>query len=102
MVARADFRSLVGRWVVLWPDNDENGFRAMREAAAMLRSMGARVVVLDVAAMSLPPKCDVVDWLARFVESHGARELCAIPGGCALAWDAVRALPVVQEWSVAA
>jgi len=101
-VGRVDFRPLAGRWVVLWPDNDENGFRAMREAADRLRRLGARVVVLDVAALDLPPKGDVVDWLARFIESHGARELCAIPGGCAQAWEAVRALPVVQEWSVAA
>lgn len=101
-VARADFRALAGRLVVLWPDNDENGFQAMREAAARLRHLGARVVVLDVAAMNLPPKGDVVDWLARFVELHGARELCAIPEGHAMVWEAMRALPVVQEWAVAA
>jgi hypothetical protein len=101
-VERVNFGPLAGGWVVQWPDFDPSGFEAMDKTRGILRGLGARVVTLDVEALGLPSKSDCVDWLARFVASHGARELCAIPEGHTLAWEAVRALPVVQEWAVAA
>ena len=101
-VGKADFRPLAGRLVVLWPDLDRNGFEAMEKARAILEALGARVVCLDVVSLGLPPKGDVVDWLEAFIQSHGARELCAIPEGHALAWQAVRDLPILEEAKVAA
>ena len=101
-VEKVDFRPLAGRRGVEWPDNDSAGFQAMDKVRGILCGMGARVLILDVEAMGLPPKGDCVDWLARFVASFGARELCAIPEGHALAWQAIRELPVVQERKVGA
>jgi hypothetical protein len=101
-VHAADWTPLAGRRVVQWPDHDEQGYQAMEAARPILESLDARVVVLDAPGLGLPRHGDVVDWLARFVDSHGARELYAIPEGHALAWEAVRALSVVQEWAVAA
>lgn len=100
-VERADWSSLVGCNVVAWPDNDAPGFDAMDKACRILRGLGARVVVLDVEAMGLPPKGDVVDWLRLFEERHGVQHLHEIPDGHALAWAEIEALPV-KKWKVAA
>jgi len=100
-VERADWSPLAGSNVVAWPDNDAPGFESMDKARRILRGLDARVVVLDVEAMGLPPKGDVADWLRLFVERHGARSLHEIPDGHALAWAEIEALPV-KEWKVAA
>ena len=100
-VEKTDWSPLAGRWAVLWPDLDAPGFEAMEKARRILRGLGARVVVLDVEAMGLPPKGDAVDWLRLFEERHGPRHLHEIPNGHALAWAEIDALPV-KEWKVAA
>lgn len=38
--AKADWRPLAGRVVVIWPDNDESGQRYCKEAAERLRALG--------------------------------------------------------------
>ncbi|MFN9438261.1 MAG: AAA family ATPase [Brevundimonas sp.] len=48
---KADFSPLRGRRVVLWPDADEAGLKAMASVAAILHSNGAS----DVAMVELPP-----------------------------------------------
>ena len=101
-VDRADWSPLAGRRVVQWPDNDAPGFAAMERVRHILHDLGARVVTLDVAPMGLPPKGDAVDWLTGIVKTHGARELCAIPDGHTLTWQAICDLPVVQDLKVAA
>lgn len=63
-VARADFSPLARRQVVLWPDNDPAGHEAMRQARAILIGLDALVVTIDVEALDLPLKGDVVDWVA--------------------------------------
>lgn len=100
-VAKADFRPLAGRGVVLWPDNDGPGFRAMGEARQILEALGALVVALDVERLGFPPKGDCVDWERAFVARHGARHLHEIPNGHALAAAEVEAFEVA-EWKVAA
>jgi DNA primase len=67
-VGRTDWRPLAGQCVVLWPDFDNGGFDAMRRIQDILRGLGCFVLVLDVAAMDIPPKGDAVDFLERFRE----------------------------------
>ncbi|MDQ3581172.1 MAG: DUF3987 domain-containing protein [Pseudomonadota bacterium] len=61
--AKADWRSLAGRDVTVWPDNDEAGQRYATDAAESLLALGCTVRVIDVAKLGLPKKGDVVDWL---------------------------------------
>jgi hypothetical protein len=98
----ANLRPLAGRNVVLWPDNDHAGKDAMREALGILHALGAVALVLDVEAMSLPPKGDCVDWLQTFVARHGARKLHEIPDGHELARREIEALPFQLERRAAA
>lgn len=101
-VQAADWSPLTRRAVVQWPDNDEPGFAAMVEARRILEALGARVVVLDVQALGLPPKGDCVDWLRAFVARYGKRHLHEIPNGHALARQEIDNLPLAQEQAVAA
>lgn len=82
-VEKADWSPLAGCRVLQWPDNDEPGFEAMHKARRILNGLRARVLTLDVRAMGLPPKGDVVDWLRM----EDRAELDALP---------------VKEWKVAA
>ena len=102
-IEKVDFSLLAARRVVCWPDNDSSGIKAMERAGVALRNQGSLVVTLDVLALELPPKGDVVDWLVQFIDSQGAQDFCAIPEGHALAWNAIRSLPVVQpQWALVA
>jgi hypothetical protein len=101
-LAKADFRPLAGRRVVLWPDHDEPGRDAMREALRILHGLGALALTLDVEAMDLPPKGDCVDWLAGWVARHGKRELYEIPDGFETLRRDLGALPFAVERLVAA
>lgn len=98
-VDRTDWSPLAGQCVVLWPDFDSGGFEAMRRIQAILRGLGCFVLVLDVAALDLPPKGDTVDFLERFRDQHTGL----------VNHDAARArlaevafLHDVPEWKVAA
>jgi hypothetical protein len=101
-VAKADFRPLAGRRVVLWPDHDEPGRVSMREALRILHGLGALALVLDVVAMDIPPKGDCVGWLALWVARHGKGELHEVPDGFELARHDLGALPFAVERRVAA
>lgn len=61
---KADWSILAGRTVTIWPDNDEAGRRYGETVAGILRGLGCSIRKVDVAALNLPPKGDVVDWLA--------------------------------------
>lgn len=61
---KTDWRPLAGRTVTIWPDNDEAGQRYADAVADALRTHGCAVRVIDVAALSMEPKADAVDWLA--------------------------------------
>jgi hypothetical protein len=69
-VDRTDWNPLAGQCIVLWPDFDRGGFEAMRKIQAILRALGCFVLVLDVAALDLPPKGDAVDFLERFRDQY--------------------------------
>lgn len=100
-VPAADWSPLAGRRMVVMPDNDAPGFEAMDTSRRILHGLGVRVLTVDVEALDLPPKGDIVDWLRLFVERHGKRHLHEIPGGHELARQEIEAFPIL-EWQVAA
>ncbi|WP_166739025.1 DUF927 domain-containing protein [Alkanindiges illinoisensis] len=56
---------LAGRSVVIWPDNDEAGIKARDEIAAALQAVGCSVLSIDIDALGLPEKGDIVDWVQQ-------------------------------------
>lgn len=61
---KADWRLLAGRVIRIWPDNDEAGQRYALAVTEELLALGCTVFRVDVALLDLPPKGDVMDWLA--------------------------------------
>ena len=86
-VEAADWQPLAGRNVLVWADNDKPGFEYVQRAADKLKTVGCEVTFIDVAALSLPPKGDVVDWLKDFHQQHGRKATAAD----------VWALPVIER-----
>ena len=59
-VDKSDFALMDGRTVILWPDNDAAGLRAMRKAARACEDAGAtRVSIVDVQGLN--DKADAAD-----------------------------------------
>ena len=58
-VRRANFSRLAGRDVVLWPDNDLPGLKAMRDAAVKLAGIASSIRMVDVSG--LPEKAGAWD-----------------------------------------
>ncbi|MFL9907350.1 DUF3987 domain-containing protein [Paraburkholderia sp. RL17-337-BIB-A] len=79
----ADWQPLAGRHVLLWPDHDAPGAKYADEVTEKLEALGGTVERVDVAAMSLPEKGDVMDWLEVFKASHDrmptADDVLALP-----------------------
>ncbi len=75
---KADWAILAGRTVTLWPDNDEAGRHYADAAAEILRGLGCTVRMIDVSALDLPPKGDVVDWLENHADAT-AEDIAALP-----------------------
>jgi len=71
--AYADWSPLAGKTIYLWPDNDEKGLRHMRDVAGILEALEPRPTVyrIDPGTLVLPPKGDVVEYLAE----HGGATL---------------------------
>jgi len=61
---KADFEPLRGKNISIWPDNDKAGIDHANAVAASLISIGCTVDRLDLSAIGLPDKGDVIDWLA--------------------------------------
>lgn len=59
----ARIRDLEPLQVLLWPDHDEAGQRAMEAVESELASVSVPFVRLDPVALGVPPKGDVVDWV---------------------------------------
>jgi len=76
-VEAADWQPLAGRNVLVWPDNDKPGDDYAQHAADKLKAMGCKVAFIDVAALDLPPKGDVVDWLKAFHQQQGRKATAA-------------------------
>lgn len=62
---KTEWLPLAGRSVTIWPDNDEPGQRYADAVADALLKLGCSVRFIDVAALNLRHKGDVVDWLAE-------------------------------------
>lgn len=75
---KVDWRPLAGRSVTIWPDNDEAGQHYAVAAADALRALNCEVRVVDVDALTLPPKGDAVDWLASHPAATAA-DVLALP-----------------------
>lgn len=79
----ADWSPLAGKVVYLWPDNDPLGEHTgksvgaehMADVARELEALSPAPVVrlVDVAALGLPPKGDVVEYLAQQDGDRGAK-----------------------------
>jgi putative DNA primase/helicase len=82
-VEAADWQPSSGHSVLVWADNDKPGADYAQHAADKLKTLGCEVAFIDVAALSLPPKGDVVGWLKAFHQQHGrkatAADLWALP-----------------------
>lgn len=76
--SRADWSMLAGRNMTIWPDNDEAGRRYADTVADILRGLGCVVSILDAAALDLPTKGDVVDWLTAHPDAT-ADEVASLP-----------------------
>ncbi len=69
----ADWQPLVGRRVVVWPDNDLpdpktgkiNGAMYAAEACECLQGIAASALTLDISGLNLPEKGDAFDWLQQ-------------------------------------
>jgi hypothetical protein len=59
-----DFTPLAGRDVRIWRDNDAAGIEFQDAVIAALNAIGCNVSIVDIDALGLPVKGDVVDWLA--------------------------------------
>ncbi len=70
-VGKADWSPLAGRTVTIWPDNDEPGFKATLEIAALLKSIAVSVHIVLPSA-SLPEKWDVADPAPEGFDLHEA------------------------------
>ena len=68
----ADWQALVGRDVLIWPDNDAPARHYADAVLAALRPLGCRVRVIDVDLLGLASKGDAVDWLASHLEAKAA------------------------------
>lgn len=75
---KADWQPLAGQSVTIWPDNDEAGQRYAEAVANVLRSFNCAVRVVDVVALALPAKGDVVDWLVAHPNATEA-DVSALP-----------------------
>src|SRR5262249_8234476 len=59
----SDWTPLGARACYLWADNDDNGRAYMGGVAQKLLAQGCAVELVDIEALGLSPKGDVVDWL---------------------------------------
>ncbi|WP_177198136.1 AAA family ATPase [Nitrosomonas communis] len=62
---KADWSPLVGREIVLWPDNDLAGYSYAKDVANILATLNCNIQVIDVAKLNLPKAGDAVDWLVQ-------------------------------------
>lgn len=75
---KADFSPLAGREVVVWPDNDQPGIEHAQRVATKLRAFSCKAEIIDVAALGLPDKGDVVDWIKAHPNATAA-DLASLP-----------------------
>lgn len=67
-VHTTDWQPLAGRTVRLWRDYDDAGAKYQDEVKTVLESLSCVISIIDVDALGLPVKGDVIDWLAMRAE----------------------------------
>lgn len=63
----ADWSPLAGKQVVIWPDNDDPGQRHAKQVREILEKLippPTEISIIDITELDLPPKGDVVDYVA--------------------------------------
>lgn len=68
---KADWQPLAGREVIAWADYDDAGSGYIQRATQKLSALNATVKQIDIDALNLPAKGDVVDWLEKFEAENG-------------------------------
>lgn len=68
---RANWQSLTGRDVLIWPDLDESGQRYAEAVADGLRSIACQIRIIDSSRLGLDRGGDAVDWLASNPDASG-------------------------------
>jgi len=71
-VSKADWSSLFEKDIMIWPDNDEAGFKAAGQVCDELKKIGAKeICIFDSKELfeKLPPKWDLADPLPSGVEA---------------------------------
>ena len=55
-ISKVDFSPLIGRTILLWPDNDQAGIKAMQEVQKKLKAVGVeKTRTLDISVFKLKP-----------------------------------------------
>lgn len=62
-ISTTHLEPLASRKVVIWADNDEAGIKARDELTTLLQAIGCTVFYIDIDALGLPEKADIVDWV---------------------------------------
>jgi hypothetical protein len=74
----ADWTPLAGRHVRLWPDYDKVGFEYVGRVASALAKLNCVITTIDLDAMNLPKKGDVIDWIEANPNAT-ASDILALP-----------------------
>lgn len=61
---RANWRVLVGKECIIWPDFDSFGLDYANEVFAKLSALGCKAKIIDVRLLDLPEGGDCADWIA--------------------------------------
>ena len=100
-VAKTDWSVLYNREVVIWPDNDEAGFKAADEICSELRKVGVKslgVVDKDVLKREFPAKWDLADPQPEKQPAHLLKTLLLSPNDKAVGLDQLtRDLKCIQK-----
>jgi DNA primase len=77
-VSKTDWSPLVGREIVVWPDNDKAGFEAAESVYSELRKVGVsslKSINMEYVEKSLPEKWDLADPLPNGVKERDLKDM---------------------------
>jgi replicative DNA helicase len=60
-----DWSSIAKRKVIIWPDNDEAGFKYANKVAEILKDISCSIEIVDVQKLELLEGGDCIDWHAK-------------------------------------
>lgn len=108
----ADWSPLVGREVVLWPDNDDAGKHYAERVAEIIEPLASSISIITVDALALPERADCSDWLASHpsagvdevlrlarVNKTASRVSYDLPTAVIVCGDAITIAPVDWLWN---